>query len=334
VSRAGGRGILAGLVLEPDELRRQIARVRELTHRPFGVNLWLHEALEAPPDPAAVPQDVVDAAQDVLNRFRMELGLPATKQRPPRLPDRLAAQFAVVIEERVPVFSAGLGDPGPERVARCREHGIRVMAMACTVGDAKAMEASGVDVIVAQGAEAGGHRSTPVKAPSPQAAAVGTMVLVPEVVDAVRVPVVAAGGVADGRGIVAALALGARGVLLGTRFVATKESIAAQVFKQRILNGTADLTRITDVFTGLYARGIVNSFVSEYEASRAPLMGPLLQRAAARDVYTAATKRGDAEHFPMLAGQSMGLIHDLPSAGDVVRSLVDEATRVLDALGG
>jgi nitronate monooxygenase len=332
VSRAGGLGILAGLEVPPDELRRQIARVRELTDRPFGVNLWLHETLQPPLDPATVPQRDLDAAHGVLNRFRAELGIAPTNARPTRIPDLLAAQFETILEERVPVFSVGLGDPGPERVRRCHERGLRVMAMACTVGDARKLEASGVDVIAAQGGEAGGHRSTWVKAPSPQASAVGTMVLVPEVVDAVRVPVVAAGGIADGRGIVAALALGAQGALLGTRFVATKESTAPAFFKQAILNGSADVTRITDVFTGLYARGIVNRFVAEYESTGAPALPGLLQRVAAQDVYAAAALRGDPDHYPMLAGQSMALIHELPGAADVVRILVHEATRVFAKL--
>ena len=158
------------------------------------------------------------------------------------------------------------------------------------------------------------------------------MALVPEMVDAVRVPVVASGGIADGRGLVAALALGAQGVLLGTRFVATRESSAASFFKQAILDGKANDTRVTDVFTGLHARGIDNRFIDEYEASGAPVLPPLAQRNLAQDVYAAARAKGDREHFPMLAGQSLGMIRDLPGAADVVRSIIEEAERVLRRL--
>jgi nitronate monooxygenase len=328
VCRAGALGIIAGLNVEPEALRSQIRHIRELTSRPFGVNLWLHPAVESPIDVRTIAPETVAGAQAELNRFRAELGLAPQTAGPGPLPDFLERQIDVIIEERVPVLSIGLGDPRHERVARCRERGIRVMAMATTVDDARALEASGVDVIAAQGGEAGGHRSNWVKPRSPQAASVGTMVLVPEIVDAVRVPVLAAGGIADGRGLVAALALGAQGVLLGTRFVATRESIAVQFFKEAILSGKADQTRVTDVFTGLYARGIKNRLMEDYEASEAPVLPGLTQRSIAQDLYTAAAKRGDREHFPMLAGQSLGIIHDLPGAADVVKAIMVEAERV------
>jgi nitronate monooxygenase len=327
VSRAGGLGILAGLHLPAEELRRQIGLVRELTDRPFGVNLWLHEAMQPPTAISALDPEQVSGAQRVLDGFRTRLGLPAAAAIAP-VPDLIDAAFEAILEERVPVFSVGLGNPGVERTARCRERGIRVVAMAATVADAKALEAAGVDVIVAQGGEAGGHRSTWVKPSSPQIANVGTMALVPQVVDAVRVPVVAAGGIADGRGLAAALCLGAQGVMLGTRFVATQESLAPAFFKQAVLERDGDATLVTDVYTGLYARGLRNRFATEYEAAGAPVLPPLVQTNAAMDVYAAAFAKGDGEYYPMLAGQSTGLISDLPSAADVVATIMTEAERV------
>jgi nitronate monooxygenase len=328
VCRAGGLGILAGLNVPADVLRKNIARIRALTSRPFGVNLWLHEAMQPPVDVRTLPPGDVRDAQAELNRYRAELGVESRSGGPDPVPDLIDEQVEAIIEAKVPVLSIGLGDPRQDRVARCRERGIRVMAMATTVEDARVLEASGVDVIVAQGGEAGGHRSTWVKPCSATASMVGTMTLVPEVVDSVRVPVVAAGGIADGRGLVAALALGAQGVLLGTRFVATRESMAVPFFKQAIVEGTADVTRVTDVFTGLYARGIQNRFIEEYERSEAPVLPPLAQANLAQDVYVAAAQKGDREHFPMFAGQSLGLIHDLPGAADVVRAMMEEAERV------
>jgi nitronate monooxygenase len=328
VCRAGGLGILAGLNVPPEDLRGLVHRVRELTPRPFGVNLWLHQSMQPPVDVGAIEERDLEGAQRELNLFRERLGVPPRSGRPAPLPDLVERQLDVLLEERIPVLSIGLGDPRHDRVVRCRERGIRVMAMASTVDDAVLLEASGVDVVVAQGSEAGGHRSTFVKTRSPQEGAVGTMALVPEIVDRVKVPVVAAGGIADGRGLVAALALGAAGVMLGTRFVATRESMAAAFFKEAIVTGKADQTRVTDVFTGLYARGIENRFIAEYEASGAPVLPPLAQRNLAQDVYAAAFRRDDREHFPMLAGQSLGIIHDLPGAADVVRSIMEEAERV------
>jgi nitronate monooxygenase len=160
------------------------------------------------------------------------------------------------------------------------------------------------------------------------------MALIPQVVDAVRVPVVAAGGLADGRGLVAALALGAAGILLGTRFVATRESAAPEFWKKALLERGSDTTTVTDVFTGLYARTLVNAFNTEYAAAGAPVLPPLIQARAAMDIYTASAQQLTGEYFPMHAGQSLGLIHDLPGAGEVVGEIVREAQDVLAALPG
>ena len=332
VSRAGGLGILAGLNVPPEELRNRIRHVRELTDRPFGVNLWLHPELRPPADPGTIADDRLAAVHSVLNRFRGRLGLPARAERPGAVPDIISAQVEVILEERPPVFSIGLGDPGPDLVARCRAQGVKVVAMVATVEDARAVAASGVDLIVAQGSEAGGHRSTWVKRRSPDAASVGTMALVPQIVDAVEVPVVAAGGISDGRGMVAALALGAVGVLLGTRFVATRESVAPEFWKKSLLEREGDDTMVTDAFSGLWNRTLRNTYTAEYQASGAPVLPPLLQTRAAQDVVEEARRRGEGEYFPMLAGQGVGLVRDLPGAGEVVETIVREARVVLAGL--
>ncbi len=332
VSRAGALGILAGLNVPPADLRTLIRRVREQTDRPFGVNLWLHPAVERPLDPAAIPDADLRGAQGVLNRFRERLGLPSVDTRPARLPDFLDEQLQVVLDERVPVFSVALGNPGPARVQACHARGIRVMAMAATVEDARALDAAGVDVIVAQGGEAGGHRSVWREVSTPEAVTVGTLALVPQVVDAVRTPVVAAGGIADGRGLAAALALGASGVLLGTRFVATRESAAAEFWKKHLLEREAEATTVTRAFSGLWARALANTFSREYAAAGAPVLPPLLHRAAANDVYLAAARAHNAEYYPMWAGASVGLIRDLPGAAEVVERIVTEALGVLRRL--
>ncbi len=332
VSRAGGLGILAGLNVLPEELRGRIRQVRELTDRPFGVNLWLHTELRPPADPATIADDRLAAVHAVLNGFRTQLGLPARSERPGAVPDIIAAQVEVILEERPAVFSIGLGDPGPDLVHRCRAQGIKVVAMVATVEDARAVVESGVDAVVAQGSEAGGHRSTWVKRPSPDAASVGTLALVPQIVDAVPVPVVAAGGISDGRGLAAALALGAVGILLGTRFVATRESMAPEFWKKSLLEREGDDTTITDAFSGLWLRALRNSYTARYQTSGAPVLPPLLQTRAAQDIVEEARRRGEGEYFPMLAGQGVGLIRDLPGAGEVVETIVREARAVLTGL--
>jgi nitronate monooxygenase len=143
---------------------------------------------------------------------------------------------------------------------------------------------------------------------------------------------VAAGGIANGRGLIAALALGAQGVLLGTRFVATRESKAPELYKKRLLESDSGATIITDVLTGLWARGLSNTFIRDYTASGAPVLPPHVQRNAASDVYIAALKQNDAEYYPMMAGQSVGLINDLPGAAEVVETIVREARAVLTEL--
>jgi nitronate monooxygenase len=333
VSRAGALGILAGLRLSPEEVRTQIRRVRELTDRPFGVNLWLHSDLQPPVAPEQVPASAIEAVQGALNRFRERLDLPPVSTPPAPTPDVIGAAFEVVLDERVPVWSIGLGNPGRDMVARCHDRGVVVVAMVATVEDARTVADAGVDVVVAQGGEAGGHRSTWKKAPSPAHANVGTMALVPQIADAVRQPVVAAGGIADGRGLVAALALGAAGVMLGTRFVACRESLAPAMYKRALVQSGSGDTTVTDVFSGLYARALRNTFVREYEASGAPVLPSLLQSNAAEDVIRAAAAAGNGEYFPLWSGQSVGLIGDLPGAAEIVAAIVQEAEQVRARLG-
>jgi len=332
VSRAGGLGILGCAHLPPDEVRTRIREVKRLTDRPFGVNLLLHTDMWPPADMTRVAETVVHAVQTALNRFRERLGLAPSFLRPAGLPDIVPASIEVILEEKVPVFSIGLGKPTAELVRRFHKNGATVVAMVATLDDARAVAESGVDALVAQGHEAGGHRSTWVKRPSAQHADVGTMALVPQLAQAVKLPVIAAGGIASGAGVVAALALGAKGALLGTRFVATRESMAADFYKQALVGRDADSTVVTDAFSGLYARVLRNTFTGEYGASRAPVLPGYVQSRAARDIVEAAAARKDGEYFPMWAGQSVGLIHDLPGAADVVRAVVDEARTVLRSL--
>ena len=330
VCRAGGLGILAGLRLTAAELRTRIRQVRDLTDRPFGVNLWLHTEVHPPADTASIPEETVQAIQGRLNVFRQRLGIPPSVSRPGPEPDLIAEAVELILEERVPVWSIGLGNPAPALVARCRERGIKVVAMVATVDDARAVAASGVDAVIAQGSEAGGHRSTWIKPASREAAQVGTVVLVPQIAEAVGVPVIAAGGLSNGRGLVAALALGASGILLGTRFVATRESIAPEFWKKSILERDSDDTTVTDAFTGLYARALRSAFTEDYGG--APVFPALVQSSAARDIYTAAAQQDNGEYFPMWAGQGVGLIRDLPGAAEVVHTIVREARAALQAL--
>ena len=329
VSNAGGLGILAALNLRPDAVRSAIDQVRQLTSRPFGVNIWLHVDVRRPPD-ISEHADLVRSVQSVFNDLRPRFDLPATLAAPRPMPDLVDAALEVMIDERIPVFSAGLGIPEPELVNRFHAVDTKVVTMVATPADARTAVDHGSDAVVAQGLEAGGHRSHDRKLPAAAAAGTGTLTLVPQVVEAVddRVPVVAAGGIVDGRGLAAATMLGAAGVLMGTRFVATAESQASKAWKDRLISRHGN-TVLTDGFTGQWARVLRSEFTDHWAAHGGPTLPGLLQAAARADLQRAAVAADDDQMQPLYAGAGFDLLTDLPSAGDVVNRVVAEAQELL-----
>jgi len=331
VSRAGGLGILAGLRLTGDQLRAAIRRVRELTDRPFGVNLWLHTELMPPADVSKIPEATLRQVQDTLNRFRTRLGIATKEGRPAAVPDLIREAFEVILDERVPVWSIGLGNPDPGWVQRCHERGVKIVAMVATVDDARAVAGSGVDAVIAQGAEAGGHRSTWVKPASREAAQIGALALVPQIVDAVKVPVIAAGGIADGRGLLAALALGAQGIWMGTRFVASIETYAHVNYKNKIVETDEEGTTITRCHSGKPCRLIRNKFTESWigrEAEIEPF--PLQSMKVGFPLAEKARYEGKIEEGGLACGQTAGLIHSIKPAGQIVRDVMEDAAHALE----
>lgn len=224
------------------------------------------------------------------------------------------------------MFSSAIGVPEKDLVDRFHDVGTKVVAMVATTADAVEAVKNGVDVVVAQGAEAGGHRSYGSKRPRADATGSSTLSLVPAVITAVgaTVPVVAAGGIVDGRGLAAMLALGADGVLLGSRFVATSESMASTLYKTRMTTGARETT-LTDGFTGQWARVLATEFTEHWEASGAQALPGLLQSASGKDLFGEAKRVGDERLQPLYAGSGVGALNDIPSAGDVVRVMAAEA---------
>ena len=326
VSNAGGLGNLAALRLRPDQVREAISEIRARTAKPFGVNMWLHEDVRTPPDADAVADEIVLGSQAVLNEFRPRFDLPTTVDRPTNAPDLVNSALEVMIEERVPVFSAALGVPEAELVERFHQVGTKTVAMVATIADAVEAANNGVDVIVAQGTEAGGHRSYGTKRDKAHAIGQSTLTLVPEIIDAVgnRVPVVAAGGITDGRGLAAMLALGADGVLLGTRFVATQESLASPVWKKRLTSGDRETT-LTDGFSGQWARVLTSEFTEEWEDSGAQPPPGLMQSGLGKDLFRAAVNVDDDQFRPLYAGAGVALLNDIPPAASVVEQFVADA---------
>lgn len=324
VSNAGGLGFLAAGYLEPGRLRAEIAATRRLTRRPFGVNAFVEGSTEGAPDP--------EPMREFLRRWAREEGvdlpadsLPAVAPGQPS--HREMAE--VVLEAGVPVFSVTFGVPDAECVAELRRAGVLVLGTATTVEEALLLEEAGVDAVVAQGAEAGAHRGSFL--PPLEQGLVGTMALVPQVVDALEIPVVASGGIMDGRGIVAARALGAAAVQMGTAFLVTPEARVPGAWRQRLLAGREDETVVTRAVSGRPARGIRNRLITRLEASGVPIPPFPLQNGLTRPMRGSGAERGDAELLSLWAGQGLRLTRSLP-AGEMIRVLMEEARQVAGAL--
>ncbi len=324
VSNAGGLGILGAHMMPTDVLRSAIRAIKERTNRPFGVNL-----IVAPPEPGNTE---VAVAQRFLDRFRQDLGLPPGPPDVVLPPSPLQDQLAILFEEHVPVLSLGLGDP-TRFVEPAHENGARVIAMVSTVDEAVRAADGGVDVIAAQGSEAGEHRSNFTVSPDSDVPMIGTLALVPQVVDAVGVPVLAAGGVMDGRGLAAALALGADGVLMGTRFLLARESGTFTGYRRALWEATEVDTVVTPAPTGRPARSLRNRLVEEMAAGYEPLSYPL-QGVAAIDIYMAAAKGDRPELFPLWVGQGLRLFKDDQGAAEIVAETVTEAATTIGRLQG
>src|SRR5438105_1346899 len=324
VSEAGGLGSYGAAYLAPEKVREVVHAIRAATSRPFAVNLFVDDGV--PADEATLA-----AAQKALARFRAEVGLPAlhgTVPSPaPQAPVQLKDVFPVILEERVPVFSFTFGIPPPEILDACRRAGVATMGTATTVAEARKLEQAGVDFICAQGAEAGGHRGTFNRDADPPL--IGTMALVPQMIDAVRVPVIAAGGIMDGRGFAAALALGASAVSLGTAFLLCPEAGTSAPYRAALGQARDDATMITRAFSGRAARGLSNRFTREM--SDAPIAPYPIQNALTREIRATAAKLGDPGFLSLWAGQAAPLAREMP-ARELVAQIVHEAEAVISGL--
>jgi nitronate monooxygenase len=323
VSNAGGLGFIGAAYLTPSQIIEAGRLVRARTSRPFGINLF--SPLHAPQIPASF-----DAAMQRIAPFYAELGLPTPT--PPSVsglpfPDQLAA----ALQTEASVFSFTFGILPADAIEAIKSRDMFLIGTATTVDEAVGLERAGVDAVVTQGSEAGGHRGT--FAGDFSFGMVGTISLVPQVVDAVRLPVIASGGIMDGRGIAAALALGASAVQLGTAFLTCDESGVPNAYREAILHAHEDHTCITRAFSGRPARGIVNRFMIEVESgSAAETILPFpLQNALTRPLRSAAAKQGRAEFLSLWAGQGVRLARR-QSAAELMARLAQETASAIEAL--
>lgn len=317
VSRAGGLGSLAGALLSPQKLREAVAAIHAITSRPFNLNFFCHTMAPA-----------IDPAQQerwkhVLRPQYERLGLDIENVAPAPLRLPFDVTMCEVVEEVKPaVVSFHFGLPEPALVRRLKKRGIRVLASATSVVEARWLEERGCDAIVAQGSEAGGHRGMFLE--SDVATQTSLMSLLPQVVDAVSIPVIAAGGIMNGRGMHAALALGASAVQLGTAYLFCPEANVSPLYRKALAETADNGTAITNVFSGRPARGIVNRFVRE--------VGPMSQAVPdfphaatlVAPLRTASEKAGSTGYMQMWAGQSARLGRAMP-AYELTRKLAEEA---------
>jgi nitronate monooxygenase len=323
VSNAGGLGAYGAVSLAPDELKAVVADIAARTSRPFAINLWVPIPGQ---DDAPLSDEEFARASARLRPFREELGLPEPA-RPATFSQRFEAQVEALLEARPPIFSFIMGIPDRAILDEARRRGVKTIGAATTVEEAVALADAGTDVIVASGSDAGGHRASFLRPVDDSL--VGTMSLVPQVARAVPDrPVVAAGGIADGRGIAAALALGADGVQIGTAFLASTESGAPAAHKALLGRPESRQTRLTRVFSGRLARGIPNALMRALERDAAEIPPYPVQNWLTTPIRRAAAQAGRADLLALWAGENAASARPL-AAAELMRLLVDETDAVL-----
>ena len=318
VADAGGMGAAGALLLSPDAIAAWMAEFRSASNGAVQFNLWI-------PDPPPL-RNLAHEAE--VRRFLGAWGPPVPPEAADAAPPDFAAQCEALLAAAPPVISSVMGLYPPEFVARMKERGILWFAAVSTVAEARAAEAAGADVVIAQGVEAGGHRAA-FEAEHAERRAVGLVALVPAVVDAVRVPVVATGGIADGRGVAAALALGASAVQAGTVFLRCPEAKTHPAWADALARTMPEGTVISRAFSGRAGRSIATDYALAALSSDAPSPAPYpVQRGLTAAMRAAAAKAGDVQRMQAWAGQSAALARPEP-AGDVVRRLWEEGRSLL-----
>jgi nitronate monooxygenase len=312
VSNAGGLGSLPAAMLSPDGLRNELAAIAAASSRPYNVNFFCH------PPPAR--DERRDARwRDLLAPYYRELGIDAgtTPAAAGRLP--FDDDAADVLEEfKPPVISFHFGLPSRQLLDRVRRWRPTILSSATTVAEAQWLEAHGADVIVAQGLEAGGHRAMFMS--EDLGSQLGTFALVPQIVRAVNVPVIAAGGIADAAGVAAALALGAAGIQIGTAYLLCPEATTTPVHRQALASSRAHHTAVTNLFTGRPARGVVNRLMAELGPINAAAPAFPLAASALLPLRSKAESQGSGDFSPLWAGQNVTGCANIPAA-ELTRTL-------------
>lgn len=324
VSEAGGLGSLGAAMMPPDAIREAIRRIKSLTSRPFNVNVF---ALHPPEvDAAAAARGAALMAE-----YRRELGLAEQPPLPNRIMEQFHEQVEAILQEGVPVFSFTFGLPAADWIGRFRKAGSAVVGTATHPAEALALAEAGCDMISAQGYEAGAHRGSFLK--PFEEGQIGLMALLPQVRRATRLPVLAAGGIMNGEGIAAALALGAAGAQIGTAFLTTHESAAHPAHKAALPHAAETGTEITRVFSGRPARSLRNRMLRELQVHADKVPPYPLPIALNAQIYQKAREEGLADFMPLWSGQGGALCRTM-GAGELVARLEAETDAAVAALAG
>ena len=344
VSEAGGLGIVGAASMPAEEIERQVRRIRDLTSKPFGVDVLLPSGVSSPrpaesdgggkaaagaekKEAPKRPRDYLPAPYNAfIDGAEREFGLPARGQDQEwtsgmsRLGsgDFSKRQVEAILELKVPVFAAGLGNPAPYAEA-FHAQGAKVIGLVGNVKNARRIADGGTDVVVAQGTEAGGHTGR-----------IGTMALVPQVIDAVApTAVCAAGGIGDGRGIAGALAMGCDGVWIGTAFLVSREATWPDLLKDRILAATEEDTRVTRLYSGKTMRNINNPLIEYWESQKLDALPMGMQGIVSGEIMSGARQANKMELLMNPAGQISGMLHESRPAKDIFADMVREAAEIL-----
>lgn len=320
VSNAGGLGTLGAGYMTPDQLRSSIFKVKQLTNKPFGVNLFIPEIQD-------VSEEEIEKANEWLRPFREQLNISEIPKAKKTTETIFEKQIEIIMEEQVPVCSFTFGIPSKETVQQLKKRKIVMIGTATTVKEAIANEENGMDMVVVQGSEAGGHRGTFMS--SFEDAMIGTMALVPQTVDHVEIPVIAAGGIMDGRGVLAALVLGAQAVQMGTAFVTSLESGVTKSHKEAILNSNEEQTVVTSTFSGKPARGIRNEFILKMMKHEKELPKYPIQNTLTTSIRREAAKQKRTEWMSLWCGQNSRSSQYQTASETIsdIRSQVDEMVK-------
>jgi len=318
VSNAGGLGSLGAGYMTAAEIRKAIQQIRQLTNNPFSVNLFIPEKHHA-------SNAQIEQAKKIIQASCHELNFEINSIKSPYAPS-FEEQMSTILEEKVPVFSFTFGVPSENWIELLKNNGVILIGTATTLEEAEYLKARNIDAIVAQGSEAGGHRGTFLG--KAEDALMSISSLVPLLVQNIRVPIIAAGGLMDANETIAVLRAGASAVQMGTAFLCCTESGIHPLYKKLLLNTTQDNTTLTRAFSGKLARGIINQFITRMQSHENDILDYPIQNALTTAMRKEASRQGNVDFMSMWAGQTAHLCKNI-SAAQFIQELSNEAIKLL-----